>query len=135
MSGERRHERKLLKVNAEAISEAKDVAGKAIGKYGLLYITTIVLVGVSASFFLDENKIAAVIGLVSAALTGLIAMLSGVAEAEKDGQSPEVDYIKQLIDKLDSDHMVVDVSEGRVKVERGRNIVNAELPKTELNEG
>ena len=50
----------------EAASTAKEVAGKAIGKWGLLAITLIVLIGVIASIMLDEGKIAAVIGLVSA---------------------------------------------------------------------
>ena len=35
----------------EAQSSAKDVAGKAIGKDGLKYITAIVLIGVVASLF------------------------------------------------------------------------------------
>ena len=49
----------------EAQSTAKEVAGKAIGKNGLAYITAIVVVGVGASLMLEESKIAAVIGLVS----------------------------------------------------------------------
>ena len=85
----------------EAQSTAKEVAGKAIGKYGLAYITTIVLVGVVASLFLEESKIAAVIGLVSAALTALIAMLNGIAGANPKQEKPEFEIMKQLIDKLD----------------------------------
>lgn len=130
-----KHEVKVIRTKAEAAAEAKDVAGKAIGKHGLLYITVIVIIGVGASVFLEENKIAAVIGLVSAALTALIAMLSGIAEAEKSEVDPQVDYVKQLIDKLDSDFMVVDVSDGRVTVERGRNVVNAQLPKSDESSG
>ena len=48
----------------EAASTAKEVAGKAIGKWGLFAITIIVLIGVVASIMLEEGKIAAVIGLV-----------------------------------------------------------------------
>jgi len=73
----------------EAQSPAKDVAGRAVGKHGLMYITTIVVVGVGASIVLDESKIAAVIGLVSAALTALISMLNGVAGANAKQERPE----------------------------------------------
>ncbi len=37
---------------------AKEVAGKTIGKQGLLYITIIVAMGVGASLFLDTEKMA-----------------------------------------------------------------------------
>jgi hypothetical protein len=72
----------------EAESTAKEVAGKAIGKHGLMYITLIVIVGVGASLMLEESKIAAVIGLVSAALTALIAMLNGIAGANPKQEKP-----------------------------------------------
>lgn len=85
----------------EAHSTAKEVAGKAIGKHGLLYITTIVIVGVGASLVLEESKIAAVIGLVSAALTALIAMLNGIAGANPKQEKPEFEVIKSLIERLD----------------------------------
>ena len=42
------------------IESAKEVAGKAIGKHGLIYITIIVIVGVGASIILEESKMAAV---------------------------------------------------------------------------
>lgn len=35
------------------LESAKEVAGKAIGKHGLIYITIIVIVGVGASIILD----------------------------------------------------------------------------------
>lgn len=85
----------------EAHSEAKAVAGKAIGKNGLAYITFIVVVGVGASLVLDESKIAAVIGLVSAALTALISMLNGIAGGTSKPERPEFEVIKDLISKLD----------------------------------
>ena len=39
----------------EAQSTAKEVAGKAIGKHGLAYITAIVVIGVAASLFLEAD--------------------------------------------------------------------------------
>ncbi len=114
----------------EAESTAKEVAGKAIGKHGLAYITAIVLVGVVASLFLEESKIAAVIGLVSAALTALIAMLNGIAGANPKQEKPEFEVMKQLIDKLDrldrkEQPMRVDVEGTKVIVTKGDDKVTA----------
>ena len=53
------------------IETAKEVAGKAIGKHGLIYITIIVAMGVGASIVLEEGKMAAVMGLLGASLTAL----------------------------------------------------------------
>lgn len=128
---------KLLKAQAkaelqrlESQSSAKDVAGKAIGKHGLLYITVIIIVGVGASIVLEESKIAAVIGLVSAALTALIAMISGIAGASPKQEKPEFEVIRSLIERLDRlDRkelpMKVDVTEGRVTVTKGDDQVVA----------
>lgn len=114
----------------EAESTAKEVAGKAIGKNGLLYITIIVIVGVGASIVLDEAKIAAVIGLVSAALTALISMLNGIAGASPKQEKPEFEVMKQLIDKLDKldkqeQPMRVDVEGNRVTVTKGDDKITA----------
>ena len=68
------------------VETAKEVAGKAIGKQGLFYITLIVIIGVGASLYLDESKIAAVIGLLSSALMALISLLV-VAQAISMGFS------------------------------------------------
>jgi hypothetical protein len=108
----------------EAQSTAKEVAGKAIGKHGLAYITAIVVVGVGASLALEESKIAAVIGLVSAALTALISMLNGIAGANPKQEKPEFEVMKQLIDKLDrldrkEPPMSVTVEGDRVTVTKG----------------
>lgn len=128
---------KLLKAQAqaelqrlEAQSSAKDVAGKAIGKHGLIYITVIVIVGVSASLALEESKIAAVIGLVSSALTALIGMMNGIAGASPKQEKPEFEVIRLLIDKLDKldrqdPPMRVDVTNGRVSVSKGDEQVTA----------
>lgn len=115
----------------EAQSTAKEVAGKAIGKHGLAYITSIVVIGVVASVFLEENKIAAVMGLLGAALTALISMLNGIAGATPKQDKPEFEVMKQLIDKLDKldrkePSMQVDVEDGKVTVKRGDDKVVAE---------
>lgn len=112
----------------EAESTAKEVAGKAIGKHGLAYITAIVIVGVGASLMLEESKIAAVIGLVSAALTALIAMLNGIAGANPKQDKPEFEVIKELIAKLDrldkpEQPMKVTVEGDKVIVTKGENTV------------
>ena len=112
----------------EAQSTAKEVAGKAIGKHGLAYITAIVVVGVGASLLLEESKIAAVIGLVSAALTALISMLNGIAGANPKQEKPEFEIMKQLIDKLDrldrqEAAMKVEVEGNKVTVRKGEDVV------------
>lgn len=113
----------------EAQSSAKEVAGKAIGKHGLAYITLIVVVGVTASIVLDESKIAAVIGLVSAALTALIAMLNGIAGANPKQEKPEFEVIRSLIERLDrlaeKEPLQVDVEGDKVTVKKGADIVTA----------
>jgi hypothetical protein len=115
----------------EANSSAKEVAGKAIGKHGLAYITSIVVIGVVASVFLEENKIAAVMGLLGAALTALISMLNGIAGATPKQDKPEFEVMKQLIDKLDKldkpeQPMRVDVEGDKVTVRKGENVVVAD---------
>ena len=115
----------------EAQSSAKDVAGKAIGKQGLFYITLIVVIGVGASIVLENEKIAAVMGLLGAALTALISMLNGIAGANPKQERPEFEVIKGLIDKLDrldrkEPPMKVDVTEGRVTVTKGDDVITTE---------
>ncbi len=115
----------------EAHSSAKDVAGKAIGKQGLFYITLIVVIGVGASIVLENEKIAAVMGLLGAALTALISMLNGIAGANPKQEKPEFEVIKSLIDKLDrldrkEPSMKVDVTEGRVTVTKGEDIITTQ---------
>ena len=108
----------------EANSPAKEVAGKAIGKNGLFYITLIVVIGVGASIVLEESKIAAVMGLLGAALTALISMLNGIAGANPKQEKPEFEVMRQLIDKLDKlseqePPMSVTVEGDRVTVKKG----------------
>ncbi len=107
------------------IESAKEVAGKAIGKHGLVYITIIVAMGVGASIVLEEGKMAAVMGLLGASLTALISMLNGVAGATPKQDKPEFEIMKELIARLDSmadrDPMSVSVDGDKVIVRKGDN--------------
>jgi ABC-type proline/glycine betaine transport system ATPase subunit len=134
---EQMHQIELIKAQAkvelgkmEANSPAKDVAGRAIGKNGLFYITLIVVIGVGASLFLEESKIAAVMGLLGSALVALISMLNGIAGANPKQEKPEFEVMKQLIDKLDKldreeQPMRVDVVGDKVTVTKGADKVSA----------
>jgi hypothetical protein len=119
---------KIELARMEAQSPAKDVAGKAIGKNGLPYITAIVVIGVVASIFLEESKMAAVMGLLGASLTALISMLNGIAGTAPKQERPEFEVIKTLIDRLDkladkAEPMAVTVDGERVTVRKGEDIV------------
>jgi hypothetical protein len=107
------------------IETAKEVAGKAIGRHGLIYITIIVAMGVGASVVLEEGKMAAVMGLLGASLTALISMLNGVAGATPKQDKPEFEIMKQLIERLDKmadrDPMSVQVEGDKVTVRKGDN--------------
>jgi hypothetical protein len=114
----------------EAQSSAKEVAGKAIGKDGLKYITVIVVLGVASSLVLDNEKIAAVMGLLGASLTALISMLNNIAGANEKEDKPEFGVIKELINKLDrldrqEQPMRVDVDGDHVTVTKGDDVVRA----------
>ena len=114
----------------EARSSAKEVAGKAIGKDGLKYITIIVVLGVLSSLALDSEKIAAVMGLLGASLTALISMLNNIAGASEKEEKPEFGVIKELISKLDrldrkEQPMRVDVEGNHVTVTKGDDVVRA----------
>jgi hypothetical protein len=114
----------------EAQSTAKEVAGKAIGKDGLKYITVIVVIGVLSSLALDGEKIAAVMGLLGASLTALISMLNNIAGANEKEDKPEFGVIKELIGKLDKldrqeQPMRVDVDGDHVTVTKGEDVVRA----------
>lgn len=113
----------------EAQSSAKEVAGKSIGKNGLAYITAIVVIGVAASLYLEQEKIAAVMGLLGSSLTALISMLSNISGATPKEEKPEFAVINQLIDKLDrldrdEPPMRVDVDGGNVTVKRGDDVIH-----------
>lgn len=113
----------------ELQSPAKDVAGRSIGKQGLLYITVIMAMGIGASLLLDESKIAAVMGLLSAALMALIQMLNGVAGTAAKQEKPEFEVIKSLIERLDKldrkePPMKVTVKDGQVTVSKGDDVIS-----------
>lgn len=115
----------------EVTSPAKEVAGKAIGKWGLAAIVSIVVIGVVASLWLEEGKMAAVMGLLGASLTALIQMLNSVAGASQKEEKPEFVVMQQLIDKLDKldrkeAPMRVEVEDGKVTVKKGDDQVIAE---------
>ena len=125
-----REQAKAELARLEAESTAKEVAGKAIGKHGLFYITLIVVIGVVSSLFLDKDKIAAVMGLLGASLTALISMLNGIAGATPKQEKPEFQVIQHLIDKLDrldrkEPPMRVAVEGDRVTVTKGDDTVTA----------
>lgn len=107
------------------VETAKEVAGKAIGKHGLVYITIIVAMGVGASIVLEEGKMAAVMGLLGASLTALISMLNGVAGATPKQDKPEFEIMKELIARLDRmadrDPMAVHIDGDKVTVRKGDN--------------
>jgi len=107
------------------IETAKEVAGKAIGKHGLVYITIIVAMGVGASIILEKDKMAAVMGLLGASLTALISMLNGVAGASAKQEKPEFEIMKELISRLDGmadrDPMSVQIEGNKVIVKKGDN--------------
>ena len=114
----------------EADSTAKEVAGKAIGKHGLAYITLIVAIGVGASLVLDNEKLASVMGLLGASWTALISMLNVIAGANEKQEKPEFGVIKDLINKLDrldreEMPMRVDVEGDHVTVTKGNDVVSA----------
>ena len=120
---------KIELAKMEAQSSAKDVAGKAIGKNGLAYITLIVVIGVVSSLFLENEKIAAVMGLLGASLTALISMLNGIAGTAPKQERPEFEVMKQLIDRLDRmadrDPMSVTVDGDKVTVKKGDNTMES----------
>ena len=129
------HELAVLKAQAKikleelkAQDSAKEVAGKAIGKYGLWAIVIIVVIGVLASLGLETEKMAAVMGLLGASLTALIQMLNSIAGASQKEEKPEFAVIKDLISKLDrldskEPPMRVEIDGERVTVAKGDDVI------------
>ena len=107
---------------------AKEVAGKSIGKYGLFYITLIVLIGVGSSYFLSDQAITAVMTMVGGALVALINMMNGIAGTAEKQEKPEFKVIQTLIEKLDrldkpEQPMRVTVQGDKVTVTKGDDVV------------
>jgi hypothetical protein len=110
--------------NQRPEDSAKEVASKYIGKYGLLYITLIVLIGVGSSAWLSESAVTAVMTMIGGALVALINMLQGVTGTRDD--DPNTEIIKQLIDKLEIEEkpMKVNVDGEQVTVTHGESSVS-----------
>ena len=109
----------------DPIETAKEVAGKSIGRFGLFYITLIVLIGVGSSYFLSEAAITAVMTMIGGALVALINMMNGIAGTAVKEEKPEFKVIGDLINRLDQKEapMRVDVIDGKVTVAKGHDIV------------
>lgn len=109
---------------------AKEVAGKSIGRFGLFYITLIVLIGVGSSYFLSDSAITAVMTMIGGALVALINMMNGIAGTAEKQEKPEFKVIQTLIDKLDrldkpEQPMKVNVQGNKVTVTKGDDTVTA----------
>jgi len=104
---------------------AKEVAGKSIGRFGLFYITLIVLIGVGSSYFLDAAAITAVMTMIGGALVALINMMNGIAGTKDREERPEFKVIDGLIQRLDQKEppMQVTVDGEKVTVSKGHDTV------------
>lgn len=111
---------------------AKEVAGKSIGRYGLFYITLIVLIGVGSSYFLTESAITAVMTMIGGALVALINMMNGIAGTKDKEEKPEYKVINELIGRLDQKEppMQVTVDGERVTVSKGHDTVTMRKDET-----
>ena len=110
------------------VETAKEVAGKSIGRFGLFYITLIVLIGVGSSYFLNEAAITAVMTMIGGALVALINMMNGIAGTAEKQEKPEFKVIQTLIEKLDKldrkeQPMRVEVEGDKVTVRKGDDVV------------
>lgn len=106
------------------LETAKEVAGKSIGRFGLFYITLIVLIGVGSSYFLSEAAITAVMTMIGGALVALINMMNGIAGTAVKEEKPEFKVIAELIARMDkSEPMRVDVQGDKVTVSKGEDII------------
>ena len=101
---------------------AKDVASKYIGKYGLFYITLIVLIAVGSSAFLPEAAITAVMTMIGGALVAIITMLQGITGTQKKEEKPELLIIQDLVQRLDQkEPMNISVDKDKVIVKKGND--------------
>ena len=100
---------------------AKEVAGKSIGRFGLAYITGIVLIGVGASAFLPDAAITAVMTMIGGALVALINMMQGITGTKDKEEKPEFQIIGELIQRLEKSNepMSVTVDGNKVIVQKG----------------
>jgi fructoselysine-6-P-deglycase FrlB-like protein len=129
MDNEPQKSLKQLKVEAQlemnklrSQEPAKDVASKYIGKYGLFYITLIVLIAVGSSAFLPEAAITAVMTMIGGALVAIITMLQGITGTQKKEEKPELLIIQDLVQRLDQkEPMNISVDKDKVIVKKGND--------------
>ena len=129
MDNEPQKSLKQLKVEAQlemnklrSQEPAKDVASKYIGKYGLFYITLIVLIAVGSSAFLPEAAITAVMTMIGGALVAIITMLQGITGTQKKEEKPELMIIQDLVQRLDQkEPMNISVDKDKVIVKKGND--------------
>lgn len=135
-------ERKALRAAAdirirelEAKADARNVAGKSIGKYGLAYITAILLAAIVASKYLSTEALSAIMAPIGGALTAIIAMLQGIAGTREE--PPEIEIIRSLVTMVDriaadkDNDMTVDVDRDKVSVQRRGNLITSARPHQE----
>jgi hypothetical protein len=110
---------------AKPVETAKEVAGKSIGRFGLFYITLIVLIGVGSSYFLSDSAITAVMTMIGGALVALINMMNGIAGTAEKQEKPEYKVIHALLERLDTPEqpMNVTVEGDKVVVTKGSDTV------------
>jgi hypothetical protein len=104
---------------------AKEVAGKSVGRFGLAYITGIVLIGVGASAFLPESAITAVMTMIGGALVALINLMQGITGTKDKEEKPEFSIIGDLIKRLEDSNepMRVTVDGNKVTVTKGADVI------------
>jgi len=109
----------------ETAETAKEVAGKSIGRFGLFYITLIVLIGVGSSYFLSEAAITAVMTMIGGALVAIINMMNGIAGTAEKQEKPEFAVMHELIRRLDKEDqpMRVEVEGNKVTVRKGDDVI------------
>jgi hypothetical protein len=109
----------------EQAETAREVAGKSIGRFGLFYITLIVLIGVGSSYFLSEAAITAVMTMIGGALVALINMMNGIAGTKDKEEKPEFKVIAELIGRMDQrEPMKVEIQGDKVTVTKGDDLIS-----------
>jgi len=112
------------------LNSAKEVASKAIGKWGVPWIVLLVLAGIIASVYLDGGALTAVVGLVSTVVMALISMLSGITGTKDKEEKPEFKIINELIAQVAKEEPVtVDVDGDRVIVRKGTSTMTTNKEK------
>ena len=110
-------------------SSAKEIASKFIGKWGLGVVVVLVLAAIWSAGKLEAGTLAVVMSMISTVVMAIIGILMGITGTkDKEGQKPEVQIIRELIEKASKEEspMQVDVVEGRVTVRKGESVTNLE---------